>query len=62
MRSFWLAWMLVVGLTTVVVGLGGHAIADMPSIPRTPGQYVMIGLAVALAGLANTPMFMFRRG
>jgi hypothetical protein len=62
MRSFRLVWMLVVGLTTVVVGLGRHAIADMLSIPRPPGQYVLICLAVAFAGLAIAPMFMFRRG
>jgi hypothetical protein len=54
--------MLVVGLTTVVVGLGRHAIADMLSILRPPGQYVLICLAVAFAGLAIAPMFMFRRG
>ena len=62
MRSFRLVWMLLVGRTAVVVGLGRHVIADMLSIPRPPGQYVMIGLAVALAGLAIAPMFMFRRG
>lgn len=62
MRTFRLAWMLLVGLAAVVVGLGRHVIADMLSIPRPPGQYVMIGLAVALAGLAIAPMFMFRRG
>lgn len=62
MRSFRLVWMLLLGLAAVVVGLGRHVIADMLSIPRPPGQYVMIGLAVALAGLAIAPMFMFRRG
>ena len=62
MRSFRRVWMLLVGLTAVVVGLGWHVIADMLNIPRPPGQYVMIGLAVALAGLAIAPMFMFRRG
>ena len=62
MRNFRLVWMLFVGLAAVVVGLGRHVIADMLSIPRPPGQYVMIGLAVALAGLAIAPMFMFRRG
>lgn len=55
-------WMLLVGLAAVVVGLGRHVFADMLNIPRPPGQYVMIGLAVALAGLAAAPMFMFRRG
>jgi hypothetical protein len=62
MRAFRLVWMLLVGLAAVVVGLGRHVIADLLSIPRPPGQYVMIGLAVALAGLAIAPMFMFRRG
>jgi len=54
--------MLFLGLAAVVVGLGRHVIADMLSIPRPPGQYVMIAFAVALAGLAVAPMFMFRRG
>ena len=62
MRAFRLVWMLLVGLAAVVVGLGRHVIADLLSIPRPPGQYVMIGLTVALAGLAIAPMFMFRRG
>jgi F0F1-type ATP synthase membrane subunit c/vacuolar-type H+-ATPase subunit K len=62
MRSFRLVWMLLVGLAAVVVGLGRHVIADLLSIPRPPGQYVMIGLSVALAGLAVAPIFVFRRG
>lgn len=62
MSSFRVAWMLVVGLLAVIVGLGRHVFADMLSIPRPPGQYVMIGVAVALAGIAVAPMFMFRRG
>ena len=62
MRSFRLVWMLLVGLAAVVVGLGRHVIADLLSIPRPPGQYVMIGLSVALAGLAIAPIFVFRRG
>jgi F0F1-type ATP synthase membrane subunit c/vacuolar-type H+-ATPase subunit K len=62
MKTFRLVWMLLVGLAAVIVGLGRHVIADALSIPRPPGQYVMIGLAVALAGLAIAPMYMFRRG
>jgi hypothetical protein len=62
MRSFRLVWMLLFGLAAVVVGLGRHVIADLLSIPRPPGQYVMIGLSVALAGLAIAPIFVFRRG
>jgi hypothetical protein len=62
MRTFRIIWMLLVGLAAVIVGLGRHVIADMLSIPRPPGQYVMIGFAVALAGIAVAPMFMFRRG
>jgi hypothetical protein len=54
--------MLLFGLAAVVVGLGRHVIADLLSIPRPPGQYVMIGLSVALAGLAIAPIFVFRRG
>lgn len=61
MRTFRLVWMLVVGLAAVVVGLGRHVISEMLNIPRPPGQYVVIGCAVALAGLAVAPMFMFRR-
>ena len=62
MRSFRLVWMLLVGLTAVVVGLGRHVIADMLSIPRPPGQYVMIGLAGGLAGLATATLFQFWPG
>jgi hypothetical protein len=53
--------MLIVGLVAVAVGLGRHIIADLLSIPRPPGQYLVAAAAVALAGIALAPMFIFRR-
>lgn len=61
MKAFRTLWLLVVGLAAVVVGLGRHIIADMLGIPRPPGQYVLAVIAVALAGLALAPIFLFRR-
>jgi F0F1-type ATP synthase membrane subunit c/vacuolar-type H+-ATPase subunit K len=61
MKAFRTLWLLVVGLAAVVVGLGRNIIADMLDIPRPPGQYVLAGIAVALAGLALAPIFLFRR-
>ena len=61
MKAFRTLWLLVVGLAAVVVGLGRNIIADMLDIPRPPGQYVLAVIAVALAGLAVAPRFLFRR-
>ena len=61
MKAFRTLWLLVMGLAAVVVGLGRHIIADMLGIPRPPGQYVLSVIAVALAGLALAPIFLFRR-
>jgi hypothetical protein len=61
MKTFRTLWMLIVGLVAVAVGLGRHIIADLLSIPRPPGQYLVAAAAVALAGIALAPMFIFRR-
>ncbi|OYX50783.1 MAG: hypothetical protein B7Y90_02975 [Alphaproteobacteria bacterium 32-64-14] len=61
MKGFRTLWLLIVGLVAIAVGLSRHIIADALSIPRPPGQYVVAAFAVALAGIALAPMFMFRR-
>ncbi len=61
MKAFRTLWLLVVGLLAVFTGLARHIIADALNIPRPPGQYVVAAVAIALAGLALAPMFMFRR-
>lgn len=61
MKTFRTLWMLIVGLVAVAVGLSRHIIADLLSIPRPPGQYVVAAAAVALAAIALAPVFMFRR-
>jgi hypothetical protein len=61
MKTIRTLWMLIVGLVAVAVGLGRHIIADLLSIPRPPGQYLVAAAAVALAGIALAPMFIFRR-
>lgn len=61
MKAFRTVWLLVLGLAAVVVGLGRHIIADLFGIPRPPGQYVVVAVAVVLAGLALAPIFLFRR-
>lgn len=61
MKTFRTFWLLIIGLVAVAVGLSRHIIADLLNIPRPPGQYVVAAVAVALAGLALAPMFMFRR-
>lgn len=61
MRTFKTLWLLVLGLAAVVAGLGRHIIADALGIPRPPGQYVVVGVAVVLTAMAVAPMFLFRR-
>jgi hypothetical protein len=61
MKTFRTLWLLVLGLAALVTGLCRHIIADLVGIPRPPGQYVVAAVAVAIGGLALTPLFIFRR-
>jgi hypothetical protein len=61
MKAFRTAWLLILSLAAIIVGLGRHIIADMFGIPRPPGQYVVAAAAVAIGALALAPMFLFRR-